>query len=664
MKRREEMSFIERLYIPAILQGLVVTFGRLFRNLGVHILHACGLARPVPASVVISYPESRRPYAPHFRGRHRLTLKDNGSVKCTSCFLCATACPARCIYIEPAEHSDPLVEKYPGRFEIDTLLCIYCGYCVEACPVDAIRMDTGIHPLVYQPDPRLFIEDKEVLMARSRQMQQQSPEDIYLEHQQGMLDIEKHPFKKAVAIALLVTACAMPLRAEQSVSLEVPALPSGVPSLPDPDSTPRLISSTNAADFQKLILPELYTLVKSGELELEAVRELRYSWRFDDEWERNSRSPALTLPEDPTAPQPVTNFRRGFAFGADDIINQETDRSAQGRKILWNINSLWWSQKLLSFDFDLFRPVEGKADFFLSGTFTRLSPRALDEADKTAQIFRERLKFAAPPFISRLALLSFRFEGPDEDALWLHSAATGKTRELTGSNRTDALARTPLSMDDLLVWSGKPELTDVTVDRDLVALIPFPALDAGSFSGAQESCEGWQPTSRGAAGQNSARWNYLSRKHPRAAAWQPTNAYFVPRSLYRLELVSRNPFSLYGRQVLYVDMKSMLPVAKVVYDRAGRHWKTIFAAYGLASLTDKTRRIPVPAFMIIKDNLNSQTWVLDYTRATRCENYSAAFKLADFSPAALGPAQEQSTRPAAKPAPASSTATPVEDIDE
>ena len=28
--------------------------------------------------------------------------------------------------------------------EIDLLECIYCGYCVEACPMDAIRMDTGI----------------------------------------------------------------------------------------------------------------------------------------------------------------------------------------------------------------------------------------------------------------------------------------------------------------------------------------------------------------------------------------------------------------------------------------------------------------------------------------------------------------------------------------
>lgn len=191
MKRREEMTFLERIYVVEIFKGLTITYGKLLKNLWLHTLEFLGVKTKESAGVAIQYPNERRPYPARYRGRHRLTLYDNGDVKCTSCFLCATACPAKCIYIEACEHEDPNVEKFPKRYEIDTLLCIYCGYCVEACPVDAIRMDTGLHPEVYPADPRLFIEDKETLMERSRILDDFGPERLYDMHMKRMQEIEK-----------------------------------------------------------------------------------------------------------------------------------------------------------------------------------------------------------------------------------------------------------------------------------------------------------------------------------------------------------------------------------------------------------------------------------------------------------------------------------------
>ena len=69
-------------------------------------------------------------------------------MKCVACFMCQTNCPSHCISIEAGERVDGKSEKMPIRFEIDLLECIYCGYCVEACPMDAIRMDTGIYSVI------------------------------------------------------------------------------------------------------------------------------------------------------------------------------------------------------------------------------------------------------------------------------------------------------------------------------------------------------------------------------------------------------------------------------------------------------------------------------------------------------------------------------------
>ncbi len=192
MRRPEELSFSERLYIREVVRGLAVTGRRFWRNLWLHIIHQFGAGKDEEAAVTLQYPESYITYGREYRGSHRLTLKDDGSVRCTACFLCATACPARCIHIEAGEAEDPMVEKYPVRYEIDTLRCIYCGMCVEACPCDAIRMDTSVHPKVAGYSRTDFIEDKQALMQRSRTMETGDIDVLMEEMLSGYRRAEEH----------------------------------------------------------------------------------------------------------------------------------------------------------------------------------------------------------------------------------------------------------------------------------------------------------------------------------------------------------------------------------------------------------------------------------------------------------------------------------------
>jgi NADH-quinone oxidoreductase subunit I len=142
--RRRRLTLLDRIYLPQIVAGLRITSTHFFRNLFLHAAHQVGLLRHLRAAVTFQYPEESRPYAGRFRSRHRLTVRDDGTPRCVGCMLCETVCPARCITIVPGEHPDPEVEKYPVRFDIDLGICVYCGFCVEVCPEDAIRMDTGI----------------------------------------------------------------------------------------------------------------------------------------------------------------------------------------------------------------------------------------------------------------------------------------------------------------------------------------------------------------------------------------------------------------------------------------------------------------------------------------------------------------------------------------
>lgn len=121
-----ESSRAKEVFAPLL--GMGLTINRMVDNLTGKV------------NATIRYPEERRAYSNRFRGAHILTAREDGSPRCVACYMCATACPADCIYIEPAEHPDPLIEKYPARFDIDMLRCVFCGFCVDACPEEAIIM--------------------------------------------------------------------------------------------------------------------------------------------------------------------------------------------------------------------------------------------------------------------------------------------------------------------------------------------------------------------------------------------------------------------------------------------------------------------------------------------------------------------------------------------
>lgn len=155
-------------YLPSIIKGLGITMRHLFWNLF-----------NKSKMQTLNYPEEKYEYSPRFKGTHVLTVKKDGSLRCTACMLCATNCPADCITIIAAEHPDPNVEKYPISYEIDMLRCVFCGFCEEACPVDAIRMGPewqvagkngsnfiwGIQDLAYRPQLKggiqTVLDDKE-----------------------------------------------------------------------------------------------------------------------------------------------------------------------------------------------------------------------------------------------------------------------------------------------------------------------------------------------------------------------------------------------------------------------------------------------------------------------------------------------------------------------
>lgn len=148
----KEMTFTERLYLPAIMTGMGITMKHFFKKKATYI-----------------YGEDVRTFSPVYRGKHVLKRDENGAERCTACGLCAVACPAEAITMIAAERQKGdenlyREEKYAASYEINMLRCIFCGLCEQACPKQAIYLTDRITPADYKRSD--FIYTKEDLVEK------------------------------------------------------------------------------------------------------------------------------------------------------------------------------------------------------------------------------------------------------------------------------------------------------------------------------------------------------------------------------------------------------------------------------------------------------------------------------------------------------------------
>lgn len=129
------IKFLKKIFLVELLRGLLVTLGYQFGR-----------------KATIQYPEKVKESRERFRGMIRLFRDDEGEPLCIACKLCQRSCPNYCFDIEGKrnEAGNPRPVKFDWKLD----KCTFCGFCVEACPTDALRF-TGEFRLSTTEKPRL-----------------------------------------------------------------------------------------------------------------------------------------------------------------------------------------------------------------------------------------------------------------------------------------------------------------------------------------------------------------------------------------------------------------------------------------------------------------------------------------------------------------------------
>lgn len=399
--------------------------------------------------------------------------------------------------------------------------------------------------------------------------------------------------------------------------------------LPDPGkgaTAGAIVNANHSQVYRKLLPPELAELLDVGEFQFEAMLQPRDPAR----WKRSKainqqRYEVLSSGELRGA---LEAGLRASMFEVSSV--PQGDQKQQASKILWNATGAIAQYKLLSerFKVAIFQRPDA-SPHWLEFLVERFYPLGLGQSPGTEKpLFREKISALKPEAINTLSWLTLRFFGLGEDFVWAASPMINSIRQMTGSNRSDAMFSRIFAPDDLFVWSGKNELVEplaITAESLLVPIIEAPEVTTEK----QGSC-----ATKIFSGASDVQLNADSRRFAGAGGWVPSNVVMVLRNIWKIELSSRDPFTNDVRQAVYVDMESGLPVYKVVWDQAGRVSKVLGGL--LRSVTDDSlgsHAVWAGQFIIYPGD--SARAVLVAQELSWCDAVVKGKELADFDPSSF-----------------------------
>lgn len=394
-----------------------------------------------------------------------------------------------------------------------------------------------------------------------------------------------------------------------------------------------VLDSLSLPRYEKALIPEFANAIIEQDLVISTIASAPLSFKLDSAWVNSALKGGTRIIENGTA-SPNQEVGRGPAFGSYEEIIQETDPKILSLKLLWSVVSLLESNRFIDLKLNLswLNPGSSQSDK-VSAQLTASYPAALKLGKAVA--LREKLKINEPEWLASLSFLTLRQYGNNEDLIWYYSPTLFATRELAGSLRGDLLFNSLFSLDDLLIFSAKPEQLETLASPAFETLVPFVS-EKNNFKSTSEA---------------SANCTLFS--NPMIDSSNPLSSFHLaPRKVFALELKQRDPFSQVGRQKLYVDAATMIPFFREEYAQDGILRKTVVGTFSLINYSNSDpKQIPetgvVPHTIIAFGKAGSIS-VSKTASGKICSTIPSSLDPKFFEPSHLAPPDKKVPETAAK----------------
>ncbi|MBU1054794.1 MAG: DUF1329 domain-containing protein [Proteobacteria bacterium] len=344
---------------------------------------------------------------------------------------------------------------------------------------------------------------------------------------------------------------------------------------------PKVIDKSNCSQYKDLFIPAMYYAVQRGDYVITPGK-INFKYKLADSFLAASAknkgkfdvSPKGDLIDKRTGKYPENIY--GFPFPNIDLKDPKA-----GSKIIYNFKFQIYrfmasknNTRLILIDAKGEERFYHGIDHYLYMNGRPPSQEIINPDKVLAYDFQRVLE---PMFARGTNTMSYIYEDPRENSIWAYIPTIRRIRRASSSARSDPYLGSDAWLDTNYMWAGKDRTMKWKYVGEKTILVSFTSPD---ILPAKELSDGRMTRVFPYNGIH-IKFGYEDPNW-KGASWTPLNITYIPRKVWIVEQMPKDPDYKWGLHVNYVDQETYTIWYKEVYEKSGgspRIWCSLLAHY-------------------------------------------------------------------------------------
>jgi hypothetical protein len=328
---------------------------------------------------------------------------------------------------------------------------------------------------------------------------------------------------------------------------------------------------SNAEQIKEMLPEPVYKWVKKGDFILQ-TRKLNFEWKFEQEYidRSNANAGKYDINDKGWIVDKGTNKIPGYITGNPFPGAPDTNDPKVAEKIMANFK--WTSYRSGAFmsggDVNWIGRRGHERRMIVGGAYLAYQNRPRGPIPNPNNFLYQNAQFVVSPMDLRGTVsMAWNYNEDKMDTAFAYVPMLRRVRRVSAASRSAPFLGSDFCADDSFLWTGKNATMNWKLLGETTVIAPFTSPDMIPIVEREDGTlvRKFAPFK---VGYTVPGWQ--------GAPWAPVDLTWTPRDTWIIEATPKDDYYNYGRMIYYVDKVTYQGFYKLIYDRAGAYWKTVF----------------------------------------------------------------------------------------